>query len=580
MKSLGTCELYVSACGTIEDTNAAARHVLGLPADALRGQLVLNRLDEPSRQRWRDFWLHWTPGVEAEGVCVPTDLNIVRGDGSWVPACVAVRLSREDEPGRAVLTLKPLVARPLSGNGPAPDSLHDALTGLPNRRGARDVIEAASAIGAQAGETISVACVDLDNFRSVNEGYGHDVAESVLRSVGELLLECAQGFARVCRSAGDEFLIIRRSGQSAEEMRNFVPSFMSRLHRPIQAGGETLIITASVGVATQDCEGNRFDTLMQRASHAMSRAKRLGRNTWYIAPDETVPCLQHQLIKTRLYRAIEQGHLALHYQPIVDLRTGRLRSLEALMRWKDEQLGQVSPSTFIPIAEESGLMAALGAWTIEQACRQSVQWRAAHGVSGPIAVNVSAVQVQRGEFEQDLRRIMAEYSVPPGMLELEVTESALVHDGAHLAALSSRLREMGVGIAIDDFGTGYSNLLYLKHFHPSKIKIDRSFVQTITSIPEDRAIVRAVIDMAHAIGAKVVAEGVESAEVGRLLCELGCDEAQGYHFARPGPASGMGEWLRGGADQAWSARQQGQGRNLPGRIIFPDTSLHGTFREP
>ena len=427
MNFLGSCELYVSACGTIEHTNAAAQHVLGLPGDVLRGQLVLNRLDDPSRKRWREFWLQWTPDAQVDGVFAPADLNVVRGDGSWVPTCAEVRESRDGEPGRAVLTLKPLVAKPLSGTGQAPDSLHDALTGLPNRRGARDVIEAASAIGARAGETISVACVDLDNFRSVNEGYGHDVAESVLRSVGALLLECAQGFARVCRSAGDEFLIIRRSAQSAEEMRNFVPSFMSRLHRPIEVGGETLIVTASVGLATQACEGTRFDTLMQRASQAMSRAKRLGRNTWYIAPDEAVPCLQHQLIKTRLYRALERGQLALHYQPIVDLRTGRLRSFEALMRWKDEQLGQVSPSTFIPIAEESGLMAALGAWTIEQACRQSVQWQQTQGVSGPIAVNVSAVQLQRGEFECDLRRIMAEHSatLPPVIIR-NITASSII----------------------------------------------------------------------------------------------------------------------------------------------------------
>ena len=543
MNVLGSCELYVSACGTIEHTSAAAQHVLGFAGDGLRGQLLLNCLDEPSRKRWREFWLQWTQGSQVDAVSIPSDLNVVRRDGSWVPTCARIRVAAESEPGCAVLTLKPLVAKPLSRTGQVPDSLHDALTGLPNRRGARDVIEAAAAMGAQAGETVSVACVDLDNFRSVNEGYGHDVSESVLRSVGALLLECAHGFGHVCRSAGDEFLIIRRSAQSAEEMRNFVPSFMSRLHRPIEVAGETLIVTASVGLATQACEGTQFDTLMQRASQAMSRAKRLGRNTWYISPDEDVPCLQHQLIKTRLYRAIEQGQLALHYQPIVDLPTGRLRSFEALMRWNDEQLGQVSPSTFIPIAEESGLMAALGAWTIEQACRQAVQWREPQGVSGPIAVNVSAVHLQRGEFESDLRRIMAEYSVLPGMLELEVTESALIHDGAHLAALSSRLREMGVGIAIDDFGTGYSNLLYLKHFHPSKIKIDRSFVQTIVSTPEDRAIVRAVIDMGHAIGAKVVAEGVESEEVSRLLCGLGCDEAQGYFFARPGPAPEMLAWL-------------------------------------
>ncbi|MBU6511834.1 MAG: bifunctional diguanylate cyclase/phosphodiesterase [Betaproteobacteria bacterium] len=430
------------------------------------------------------------------------------------------------------------------GDAPLPESFHDALTGLPNRRGARELIEASLHMGAQAGESVSVVCIDLDNFRSINEGYGHDVAEAVLQNVGARLRRCASGSGRVCRSGGDEFLVIRRGAASEEEVRSLVPRLMACIQQPLEAAGETLIVTASIGVATHECAGGSFDALMQRAGHAMSRAKRLGRNTWYFAAREPIPCLQHQALKTRLYRALEQDRLALHYQPIVDLRSGQVRSFEALMRWTDEELGEVSPARFIPVAEESGLMGDLGAWAIEQACRQSAAWREAFGSSKPIAVNVSAVQLQRGEFEHDLRRILQACSVQPGMLELEVTESALIHDAAHLAGMSQRLRDLGVGVAIDDFGTGYSNLLYLKHFHPAKIKIDRSFVQTILSTEEDRAIVRAVIDMAHAIGARVVAEGVELGAVAQMLRALGCDEAQGYHFARPCPAGLLGAWLQ------------------------------------
>ena len=543
MNFLGSCELVVSACGMIDDASESAASLFAMSVGALKGQLLLNRLDTSSRDQLRALWREWSHPSTPPGASREHALTALRADGSLMPSLAVFRLRGPGQSGRFSLRLHPLAARPSLNDSQLPESFHDALTGLPNRRGARELLEASLQMGAHAGEAVSVVCIDLDNFRSINEGYGHDVAEEVLRCIGARLRQRGQGLGRVCRSGGDEFLVIRRSACSEEEMRHLVPQLMSAIQEPIEVGGETLIVTASVGVATHDCVGGSFDALMQRAGHAMSRAKRLGRNTWYFAARDPIPCLQHQAIKTRLYRALEQGRLALHYQPIVDLRSGELRAFEALMRWNDEQLGEVSPARFIPVVEESGLMGALGAWTIEQACRQSAAWREAHGASRPIAVNISAVQLQRGEFEHDLRRILDAYAMPSGMLELEVTESALIHDSAHLACMSQRLRELGVGVAIDDFGTGYSNLLYLKHFHPAKIKIDRSFVQTILSRDEDRAIVRAVIDMAHAIGARVVAEGVESGEVGRMLRELGCDEAQGYHFARPAPAETLVAWL-------------------------------------
>ena len=543
MSSLDTCQLYVSACGMIDDASAGAAAYFGLSPGALQGQLLLDRFDASSRDHLRALWRRWSEAPAESGGSCEHALAALRADGSRMPSLGIFRLARDGEAGRFVLRLQPLADRPSMGGAQLPESFHDPLTGLPNRRGARELIEASLQMGVQAAESVSVVCIDLDNFRSINEGYGHDVAEEVLRCVGARLRQRALGLGRVCRSAGDEFLVIRRGSSSEEETRRLVPQLMRWIQEPIEVGGETLIVTASVGVATHDCAAGSFDALMQRAGYAMSRAKRLGRNTWYFASRDPIPGLQHQAVKTRLYRALEQGRLALHYQPIVDLRTGEVCAFEALMRWHDEQLGEVSPAQFIPVAEESGLMGALGAWSLEQACRQSVSWLATYGATKPIAVNISAVQLQRGEFEDELLRILREFSVQPGMLELEVTESALIHDSAHLASLSLRLRELGVGVAVDDFGTGYSNLLYLKHFHPTKLKIDRSFVRTIASADEDRAIVRAVIDLAHAIGARVVAEGVESAQVVRMLGELGCDEAQGFHFARPCAAQDLSGWL-------------------------------------
>ncbi len=554
MNSMGLCALYVSACGTIEHASAAAPALLGMDAKALVGQLVLNRFDGPSRVRLRELWLPGEDTAQEAPLSWRHELTVLRADGSWVPTCATAHRSADGEPGYLVVELSPLVRRALRDDVQAPESLHDALTGLPNRRGAREVIDAALAIGSRTGQTLSVACIDIDNFRSVNEGYGHDVAESVLRSIGARLRALAHGYCRVCRTAGDEFLVIRRGADSAEDMRGFVPQLISRLQEPLEINGQTLIVTASVGIATHACRGVDFDALMQRASHAMSRAKRLGRNTWYFAPVDVAPSLQQQAIKTRLYRAIEQNRLTLHYQPIVDLESGSIRSLEALMRWNDEQLGQVSPAVFIPVAEESGLMAALGAWALREACGQAARWQRELDLGCPIAVNISAVQLQRGELEQDVLRALDLHGLRPGMLELEVTESALIHDGAHLADMSRRLQALGIGVAIDDFGTGYSNLLYLKHFHPSKIKIDRSFVHDLANDHEDRAIVRAVIDMAHAIGAEVVAEGVETTEVRDALRQLGCDQAQGYLFARPADALQVGDWLRLNAAQQYPAR--------------------------
>ncbi len=544
MSSVGSCELHVSACGVIENASAGAQRVLGLNAEGLHGQLLLNRFDASSRARWRDLWLKWTREADERSVARLPEMALVRTDGSWIPTCADVRRSDPCEAGYAVVTLRTLAVTPLRGALLDGEALHDSLTGLPNRRGAREVIEAAVAVGARMHDTISVACIDLDNFRSINEDYGHDVAESVLQQVAERLRKCTQGLTRVCRTAGDEFLLIRRGPCSAEELCQFMPGLISNLRAPIAIHGDSLIVTASAGVASHACQGLQFDALMQRASYAMSRAKRLGRNTWHVAPEEVVALSQHHAIKTRLYQALHHGDLMLHYQPIVDLRTGQTRSLEALMRWSDEHLGPVSPSVFIPIAEGSGLMAELGAWTLRNACDQVALWCRATLECPPIAVNVSALQLQRREFETDLRQFIEAAGIEPRCIELEVTESALIDDAAHLTDMSRRLRSLGIGIAIDDFGTGYSNLLYLKHFHPSKIKIDRSFVQALVSTDEDRAIVRAVIDMAHAIGARVVAEGVESAEVCQALQALGCDEAQGYYFARPAAAHELGPWLQ------------------------------------
>jgi EAL domain-containing protein (putative c-di-GMP-specific phosphodiesterase class I) len=312
---------------------------------------------------------------------------------------------------------------------------------------------------------------------------------------------------------------------------------MERLANPMDIGDHELHTTASVGIAIYPDDGDNFDTLMKRAETAMYRAKEAGRNTYrFFDAQMNVEAVEQLRLRNGLRRALEREEFVLHYQPQIDLATDALIGVEALIRWNHPELGMIPPGRFIPIAEDSGLIVPISEWVLREASRQAAAW-VKQGLAGlVVAVNLSGVHFKRGNLEQSVVSALEESSLAPELLELELTESILITDTESVLATVKRLKQLGVKLSIDDFGTGYSSLSYLKRFEVDKLKIDQSFVRDLGSDPEDAAIVRAIIQMARSLGLTTIAEGVENENILALLREFGCDEAQGYHFARPMPA--------------------------------------------
>ncbi|HOZ65278.1 MAG TPA: GGDEF domain-containing phosphodiesterase, partial [Burkholderiaceae bacterium] len=310
-----------------------------------------------------------------------------------------------------------------------------------------------------------------------------------------------------------------------------------RLQEPFYADGNELSSSASIGVTLFPQDGADFESLLQKADTAMYRAKEAGRNTFrFFDESMNVEAVERLVMQNGLRRAIERKEFVLHYQPQMDLITGTIFGAEALIRWNHPDMGMVSPARFIPVAEESGLIVQIGEWVMGEACRQAVAWQRAGLPPLSIAVNLSAVQFKRGDVTQVVSQALQETGLNPGLLELELTESILMQHVEGVLSTLQSLKRMGVTLSIDDFGTGYSSLSYLKRFDIDKLKIDQSFVRDLASDPDDAAIVRAIIQMAHSLSLKTIAEGVETASALQILNDFQCDEAQGFHFSRPLPA--------------------------------------------
>jgi EAL domain-containing protein (putative c-di-GMP-specific phosphodiesterase class I) len=301
--------------------------------------------------------------------------------------------------------------------------------------------------------------------------------------------------------------------------------------------GNELQITASVGVAIYPDDGRDLDTLMKKAETAMYRAKEAGRNTYrFFDAQMNVEAVEQLRLRHGLRRALDRGEFVLHYQPQIDLASGNLVGVEALIRWNHPELGMIAPGRFIAIAEESGLIVPISEWVLREACRQAAAWAKAGMAGLVVAVNISGVHFKRGDLEQSVIAALEGSGLDPALLELELTETILISYTEGVLATVKRLKQSGVKLSIDDFGTGYSSLSYLKRFEVDKLKIDQSFIRDLNSDPEDAAIVRAIIQMAGSLSLKTIAEGVENEDVLAMLRDFGCDEAQGYYFARPMPA--------------------------------------------
>ncbi len=421
---------------------------------------------------------------------------------------------------------------------------HDSLTGLPNRLLLQDRFEHAMAYAARAGTRLALLFLDLDNFKNINDSLGHAIGDALLREVASRLAECVRETDTISRQGGDEFLVILPDLPDADAAAPVLAKIMDRLQEPFHADGNELSTSVSMGVAIFPEDGGDFESLLKKADMAMYRAKGAGRNAYRFF-DETmnVEAVEHLTMRNGLRRALERNEFVLHYQPQIELAGGTVIGAEALIRWHHPELGLVAPGRFIPVAEESGLIVPIGAWVLQEACRQAMDWRRAGLPELAIAVNLSAVQFKRADVEQTVIDALQASGLDPAFLELELTESILIQDVDNVLAAVKRLKLLGVKLSIDDFGTGYSSLSYLKRFAIDRLKIDQSFVRDLAKDEDDAAIVRAIIQMARSLNLKTVAEGVEDIDILRRLRLLHCDEAQGYYIARPMPADAFAAYL-------------------------------------
>jgi diguanylate cyclase (GGDEF)-like protein/PAS domain S-box-containing protein len=421
---------------------------------------------------------------------------------------------------------------------------HDTLTGLPNRLLLQDRFEQAIAHAQRDGSRVALLFMDLDHFKGINDTLGHDAGDALLRQVAARLRECVRDTDTICRQGGDEFLILLPDLNHADDTVPVLLKLMERLQEPFNADGQEIATSISLGVALFPEDGGNFETLLKKADMAMYQAKDAGRNTYRFFDEAmNVEASEHLVLRNGLRRALERQEFVLHYQPQIDLASGAVIGAEALIRWNHPELGMVAPNRFIPVAEESGLIVPIGEWVLHEACRQAMAWRDADLPELTIAVNLSAVQFKRGDVEQSVIQALEKTGFNPALLELELTESILIQNVESVLASVKRLKLLGVKISIDDFGTGYSSLSYLKRFDIDKLKIDQSFVRDLATDPDDAAIVRAIIQMAHSLNLRTIAEGVETLEMLQQLRSFECDEAQGYYFARPMPAPEMALYL-------------------------------------
>jgi diguanylate cyclase (GGDEF)-like protein len=468
------------------------------------------------------------------------DHRIVLADGS-------VRHVQEqaeytfDADGNAVSvigTLLDVTDRKLAEERLAHLAHHDALTGLPNRTLFQERLSQALLHAQRHEGVVAVLYMDLDRFKSVNDTLGHSVGDALLKVVASRLTSVVRISDTVARSGGDEFIIVLADVARESDVQNIAEKVIEAFVEPYIVGRDEFFISTSVGVSLFPQDGVDADTLVKNADAAMYQAKERGRNNIQYYAAEIQEVTRRRLsLESDLRRAIDREEFILHYQPIVAVTTGAVTGFEALVRWQHPSRGLLAPMDFIPIAEEVGAIVPLGEWVMRTAAAQQKKWERLGATKGRVTVNISARQFQRRDLPEMVGRIVSEFAIRPGTLELELTESTVmrdVNDGMHAL---EQLREMGVSISMDDFGTGYSSLSYLKKFPISSIKIDRSFIHDLNNDPFDEAISLAIIALARSLKMRVIAEGVETRAQLLKLRRMGCDEAQGFYFSPPVPAA-------------------------------------------
>lgn len=424
-------------------------------------------------------------------------------------------------------------------------SNYDELTGLANRTLFKERLHEAGQRSRQSGQSLALLHIDLDRFKILNDSLGHELADQLLRQMSKRISQSVPEAHTLARLSGDEFAVLLDGFGSLSSLARLASRLLGKLRQPIIVGGQELIVSASIGISLMPDNAREISTLLSQANMAVQHAKHLGGNTFQFFTDNLQACTLERLqLETQLRKGIAEGQLEVFYQPKLCLASDSLNAAEALVRWRHPELGLVPPSDFIGLAEETGLIGALGEVVLREACRQARAWQVEGLAHIRVSVNISAQQLRQGNLTSLVRQVLEESGLQPHFLELELTESLLLDNAESVISACQQLRSLGVKLAIDDFGTGYSSLSYLKRFPVHYVKIDQTFIRDLGSNTEDAAITRAIIAMAHGLELKVVAEGVETHAQLEFLRAHHCDEIQGYLISKPVPALEFAQLLR------------------------------------
>jgi diguanylate cyclase (GGDEF)-like protein len=422
---------------------------------------------------------------------------------------------------------------------------HDALTGLPNRVLLDDRLTQAIVHSERNGQLFALLMVDLDRFKLINDSLGHRAGDELLQETARRLTGVARAIDTIARTGGDEFVMIMNPIGVREEAEVLAERVIQALKPTMRIAGVDIHTSPSIGIAFYPADGTNIETLIARADAAMYCAKQRGRNNAQcVAAGMDTQSQDKMRLESDLHEAIALKQFELAYQPKVDVKSGAVHSVEALIRWRHPQRGLISPNEFIPLAEDSGLIGPIGEWVVTEACRQAKAWQLQGLPQVRVAVNLSASQFRHKNLLATIRQALHEAQLDPSYLEVELTESAVMTDPEESVSILEHLSKMGVLVSVDDFGTGYSSMSYLRRFPIDKLKIDRGFISEIMTRPDDASIVRAIVSLAHSLRLKVVAEGVETPDQLDFLKTLGCDQYQGFHFSTPVSATDFEALLR------------------------------------